>query len=310
MKKNDKFIFDIQLNSNSKKIVSLIESNCKSVSTICDVNRGVHAYRKDGFGKSKFSEGYQTERDYLEKSYHSNKKLDSTFHKEVRGKNVYPYYFEHSNIWISWGDWLAESRDWKFFTGERIYLRKIVGNTLYAAYVKDINVADQSVYIAKIKDKSIETKYLLAVLNSKLITWYFRVKANEFDDLFPQIKVTEFKELPIKTAQNQKIYTIIVDYIMLLKKVQNESVFFEQLINCMIYELYLPEQIKSAGCEVLKHLKNLQQLKEGNNEATEQENMKIIEKVQKELSDPKHPVSIAMFKMDTIEEIRIIEGKQ
>lgn len=38
--------------------------------------------------------------------------------------------------------------------------------------------------------------------------------------------------------------------------------------------------------------------------------MKLIEKVQKELSDPKHPVSLAMFKMDTIEEIKIIEGKQ
>ena len=38
--------------------------------------------------------------------------------------------------------------------------------------------------------------------------------------------------------------------------------------------------------------------------------LKTIEKVYKELSNPNHPVSVAMFKMDTIEEIRIIEGKQ
>jgi hypothetical protein len=44
---------------------------------------------------------------------------------------------------------------------------------------------------------------------------------------------------------------------------------------------------------------------DGSNERT----LKIIEKIHKELSDPKHPVNVAMFKMDTVEEIRIIEGK-
>ena len=38
-------------------------------------------------------------------------------------------------------------------------------------------------------------------------------------------------------------------------------------------------------------------------------NEKIIEKVQKDLSNPKHPISASLLKLLTIEEINIIEGR-
>ena len=86
-----------------------------------------------------------------------------------------------------------------------------------------------------------------------------------------------------------------------------DSSYFERLNNAIIYELYFPDEIKAANAEVLKHLHALPELKE---DLSDEKKLKIIEKVYKELSDPQHPVSIALFKMDTIEEIRIIEGKQ
>jgi hypothetical protein len=237
---NKNFIFDISLNQKTRVMLKKIESGAKLIKDICDVNRGVHAYRKDGYGKSKFSEGYQTERDYVEKSYHANNKINATYYKEVRGKNIFSYYFTDSGKYVSWGDWLAEPRSWKYFSGERLYLRKIVGQTLFATFVGEDNVADQSVYIAKSKTNEFKTKYLLALLNSKLITWYFRVKANEFDDLFPQIKVTEFKQLPIKKAKDQKAFISVVDKILYMKKKNPKSdvTSFEEEINNMVYSLY------------------------------------------------------------------------
>jgi len=252
---NEKFIFDVHLDNYKRSIISKIESKSIKVRELCYVNRGVHAYRRDGFGKSKFGKGFQTERDYKERSYHSNKKLDSTYYKEVRGKNVFPYFFRLSNVYISWGNWLAEPREWKYFTGERIYLRKIVGKTLYAAYVNNVNVADQSVYIAKVKDKNVDTKFLLSLFNSRLLTWYFRVKANEFDELFPQIKVTEFKELPVIVTTNQKLFITIVDRILAITKdedylqnpqKQEKIKTLEREIDQMVYKLYglIEEEIK------------------------------------------------------------------
>ncbi|MBI4645075.1 MAG: N-6 DNA methylase, partial [Bacteroidia bacterium] len=248
-KQNEKQILDIGISEGSRSLLNKISSGTVPVSEICDVNRGVHAYRKDGYGKSKFGKGYQTERDYNERSYHSLKKIDETYFREVRGKNIFAFRFELSDEYVSWGDWLAEPREWKYFEGERIYLRKIVGKTLYAAFVNNKNVADQSVYIAKVKKgKAITTQYLLALLNSRLLAWYFRVKANEFDDLFPQIKVTEFKELPIKQVdiKLQQSFIALVNKIVTEKKEDNNTSPLEKQLDEMVYKLYelTEEEIK------------------------------------------------------------------
>jgi hypothetical protein len=55
----------------------------------------------------------------------------------------------------------------------------------------------------------------------------------------------------------------------------------------------------------LKHLTNLPELKA---DWSDEKKFKIIDKVYKELSDPKHPVSITMEKQKTVPEVRIIEG--
>jgi type I restriction-modification system DNA methylase subunit len=239
---NDKYIFDVQINSSYRNTLKKIESNCIPIKDICSINRGVHAYRKDGYGKSKFTDGFQTERDYNEKSYHSKIKIDNTYFKEVRGKNIFPYKFEYSNNYVSWGNWLAEPREWTYFSGERIYLRKIIGKTLFASYVLDDNVADQSVYIAKVNHNSFFTKYILALLNSKMLAWYFKIKANEFDDLFPQIKVTEFKQLPIRNVKNivQTTFINIVDQILSTKQTnpQSDTTALERKIDELVFKLY------------------------------------------------------------------------
>jgi len=293
---NEKYIFDIQLNKGDKLLFKLIEGENPLVKDICEVNRGVHAYRKDGYGITKFGKGYQTERDYLERSYHSTKKNDKTYFPEIRGKNVFPYKVEASGEYVSWGVWLAEPREMKYFEGERIYLRKIVGKTLFAAFVDDKNIADQSVYIAKIKKPKISTKYLLAILNSYLLTWYFRVKSNEFDDLFPQIKVTEFKELPIKIIDNQKPIEDIVDLIIHIKLGQfNDDYFsfFETILNGCVYELYFAEEMKKTGVDILALVeKDLEALKKLSPE-------KAIAKLYEKWQEPKNEVRNRLLLMST-----------
>jgi hypothetical protein len=75
--------------------------------------------------------------------------------------------------------------------------------------------------------------------------------------------------------------------------------------------LYFPDEIKATGCEVLKHLNNLPELKdlpdEGSVQAgdwSDEQKLATIEKVCRELSDPAHPVSIATTKMQDIPEVK------
>lgn len=150
-------------------------------------------------------------------------------------------------------------------------------------------------------------KYLLAILNSKVIDFYYEANYGGFIDVYPN----NLKELPIKEAEkNDEDFVVrIVDYILFLKKSDKASLvilFFDRLIDAIVYELYLPESIQKANCEVVEHLNNLPELKEGE----DAKNLMSIEKVYKELSNPSHPVSKAMQRMQDVEEVKIIEGKK
>lgn len=228
----ESFKLNIHINPSAEKILAKIKINTVDLNSILDINRGVHAYRTDGYGKSKYSNGFQTQRDYDERSYHSPTKLNKTYKLEVRGKNIFRYYNTDMGVYISYGDWLAEPRSIKYFTHERVYLRKIVGETLYATYNNEENIPDQSVYIGiKREGISFSLKYILGILNSRLMVYFFRYMNNEFDELFPQIKVTEFKKLPIRnlrlTDKNDKAIhekiTHLVDQMLEGKKKLNES---------------------------------------------------------------------------------------
>jgi type I restriction-modification system DNA methylase subunit len=190
---------NIHIEPRISKLIERILENTKPLHYYLETNRGVHAYRPDGFGKSKFSNGFQTQRDYDERSYHSKKKINDSYKIEVRGKNIFRYYHTDMREFVSYGNWLAEPRDIHFFNQPRIYVRKIVGETLYAAFSDTENIPDQSVYIGiPRKNTIISLKFFLGILNSKLMVFLFRNINNEFDILFPQIKVTEFNQLPIR----------------------------------------------------------------------------------------------------------------
>ncbi len=84
------------------------------------------------------------------------------------------------------------------------------------------------------------------------------------------------------------------------------SFYLKDETKFFLYELYFPDEIKTAGCEVLKRLANIPEL---NNAWNNEQKLAAIEKVHRELSDPTHPISIAMARMRDIPEICIIEGK-
>jgi len=119
--------------------------------------------------------------------------------------------------------------------------------------------------------------------------------------------------LPEVNMNIQKKFSNIVDFILTAKRAKKDNFFFNCLIDVMAYELYFPDEIKAADAQVLKHLTNTSTtlsagLPELKDEWSDEKKLAVIEKVYKELSDPKHPVSIAMEKQKAVPEVRIIEG--
>jgi hypothetical protein len=85
--------------------------------------------------------------------------------------------------------------------------RQVLSTHLNCCLITEDFIIDQSVFIAKITNENnniYNAKYLLALFASKLISYYFKNKANEFDALFPKIKIGEFKNLPVYKSSVEK----------------------------------------------------------------------------------------------------------
>jgi adenine-specific DNA-methyltransferase len=203
----------------------------------------------------------------------------------------------------------ASLRDERIFKFPKIYITR-TGNP-FKAFYDDVTYASNNFFSLQHIDYSKNDEqfliFILPFIISKIAQYFIRTfAAPRLGSTFIETKIFHLLKfrVPTETMQKQTINRY-VGYALLLKKQKKDASFFERLIDAMVYELYLEESIKTAGCEVLKYLNNLPDLEDGEDE----KNLKTIEQVYKELSNPSHPVSKAIDRMDAIEEIRIIEGK-
>ncbi|SMD43051.1 Type I restriction-modification system methyltransferase subunit [Aquiflexum balticum DSM 16537] len=191
--KNEGFIFDVEISEALIPLFEKVIKHTEKVGNILDVIRGINPYDK--------YTGQEAEV-ISSRAYHSNFKKDSTFVPELKGQHVGRYFYNwDEKHYISYGDWLAAPRPIEYFSGPRIVFREILGSTLVSTFIEEEFKIDRSLYIARIDTKKcdlFDLKYILGILNSRLMAFYFRYKNNEFDNLFPKIRVGEFKELPIK----------------------------------------------------------------------------------------------------------------
>src|SRR5690606_2381307 len=142
----------------------------------------------------------QVQADKENRVFNSHIKIDDGYLPELRGKNLNPFNICWNGEHVKYGPWLAEPRQFDFFNGKKILIRKIPSkNRLVLSVHTEDMIVDQSIYVGKKKTNSeVDEYYAVGILSSKLLHWYFKTFNNETDDLFPQIKTKQFKELPIK----------------------------------------------------------------------------------------------------------------
>lgn len=235
---NDNFVFDVEVDVSVLPILKKIRANSLVLEEVFEITRGVNPYDK--------YRG-QSENVISTRAYHSSMKKDETFVPELKGKHVASYFYKwDSKHFISYGNWLAAPRDPKFFKGARLVFREIIGERFVCAVIEEDFVIDRSLYIALPKDSNIDIYFVLGVLCSKLLVWLFKYEKNEFDDLFPKIRLEEFKKLPFPKLRNEKAISRLAKQVTNLKKHNADSKTQEQQIDQLVYKLYdlTEEEIK------------------------------------------------------------------
>lgn len=190
---NDNYTIDLLTNDVTKIFIVKMEENTVSLESITDMSGGIKEYQA-GKGKPK-----QTDSERLENKFNASFKENDTFLPHILGANIQNYILNWEGNYLSYGEWLAEPRKKKYFEGERLIIREIPSKAgLVVAYTNEIFTIKNSAHIVLPQDKTYPIKALLALLNSKLMGYYFKFKFSEFDTVFPKAKIGQCKLLPIK----------------------------------------------------------------------------------------------------------------
>ena len=128
-----------------------------------------------------------------------------------------------------------------FFENEKIFIRQ-TADCLIATYVKEPMCATDSLHSFISKDPNYDLKYILAILNSKLGNYMYKLMSCESGKVFAQVKLTIVRSLPIKIAnkEQQKQIINLVDQILSLKKNNSfaDTSILEKEIDRLVYQLY------------------------------------------------------------------------
>jgi hypothetical protein len=111
--------------------------------------------------------------------------------------------------------------------------------------------------------EKISIKYLLALLNSNVLKYYFGFIGVMTAGGAYTLKHVTIQQLPVVIFENQQPIISLVNKILFLKNatnfpvskiVSNEIIasYFEKVIDACVYELYFEEEIKSAQVDVLE----------------------------------------------------------
>ena len=131
-------------------------------------------------------------------------------------------------------------KDAMFYKGKRLLVRE-TGSYLTIVYLEEDIFCNRSLYSTIIKDNSFNVQYVVGILNSRPIQYYYQQKFKAETDLFPKIRIKQAKQLPIPIASLQIQSTIagLVEEIIKIKKNSLSSTEkLEREIDKIVYELY------------------------------------------------------------------------
>lgn len=130
--------------------------------------------------------------------------------------------------------------DIDFFTKDRVLIRE-TGSKITCVYLEKFLLSTRSLY-SIIPVETLESKYLIAILCCKLIQYFYEVEFKADTDVFPKIRISQVKKIPIKVCNKSEQQPFIdkVDQILSLKKDNPaaDTSALEKEIDMMVYELY------------------------------------------------------------------------
>ncbi len=167
----------------------------------------------------------------------------------------------NNNYWIKFGDWLAEPRYSASYEKPKIIIRQ-TGDSLIATYDEDKFIVRDNLYtIVNIPEVDIPLQYILGLINSKFMNWYYQnIINNEKGEALAQVKRGHIAILPIPfdKSYEHEIVALVNNLILTnrnllnskseldIKSCEQKINILENKINDIVFSLFKlePDKIK------------------------------------------------------------------
>ncbi|MGI4735737.1 MAG: Eco57I restriction-modification methylase domain-containing protein [Janthinobacterium lividum] len=214
------FTIDYTLSPLKKEIINKIKSGTKTLGDFGRLTQGITPYDK--------ARG-QDAHTIKSRAFHFNHQKDDTCGRWLDGENVNRYLQTWNREWLSYGSWLGAAREAWFFTGPRLLFREVPGGNkrIQTCYVEETFYHGHSITPFKLIDENPALlRFILSVVNSKLLSWYGAVMLPNFSkEIFPKLNPQDIKLLPIPniTPAEQQPFIALADELLTEHRTLHEA---------------------------------------------------------------------------------------
>ena len=203
----------------------------------------------------------------VRKDFVTDEKRDEQHKPFIVGGGIKPYYLQWDGKWVRYNKHLEKAFTNQAFRDESIFLaspklliRQVMGqDRIYATIDSETYYVDQTIYILLPKENSCSLFYLLGLICSSIMTFYFSRSLADGKQTFPKIKGAQIKQLPIHNVDfsnptdraNHDQMVELVERMLALHKqlhaattpqahtlLQRQIAATDRQIDRLVYELY------------------------------------------------------------------------
>ena len=245
-KNNNRNDFNILISDNDTNLLKKIVSKSEPLGKYCNAYFGIQTYSRT--------------------KYVSFSKTNKNFEPVIDGANIDTYLLKPSNEFVNYIPEAIKSGGSEIvYRQDRICIRQI-GSFPIATVVPANIFTLNTIYNVYLKQKDvINLKFLLGMINCKLIRYFWKKKQSDEKKTFPKIKKEAILSIPIISKTTKETITKQDDIVRLVEQILNLNIektnaklqsritqiesqieYCEEKINEIVYKLYdlTPEEIK------------------------------------------------------------------
>jgi len=234
---------NIFLSAPQRRLASKIKAAGVPLSSLCFVNVGIKPYQT-GKGSPP-----QTPQDVASRPFDADHRVTNQHRVCLRGADINRFIVAPTAIrYLKFGPWLAEPRPAANFDApEKIFMRQ-TGDSLIAALDTELRLCMNNMHIIVPSDDAVSCRFMLGLLNSELLNWYYQTLNPEAGEALAEVKRTNVAALPMLPKTNVELERLVTRMLSARSSEVSESGKHEhwqrecekldRQINDFVYELY------------------------------------------------------------------------